>query len=468
MSLAKNPVHDISSFAPEALWDTNIYRALGIFAGTTHIAFHFLFTLTVPGAIDPLSHRIAISILCLFPLWLEKTQAWFRPYFLSYGKFIIYLNNTWFIYLVWLNSFLPEYFMAYFVVVCAIGFSFSRMRDLYWYSGSTFVLLSVAFYFSEKIQFEMVPAMCSLFSVFFVAWLIVYFKIAYNKMLFLKNDEMLAKNIALEKSIEQTKLAQQQLIHQEKMASLGRLTSGIAHELQNPLNFVNNFSELITDNTKEIKEKISAVAKNADAETVAQLNEEIELLQLNSEKIKEHGKRAERIVRSMLLHTQTGTGEKEPVVINRMLATLINISKNSFEKTNPGFTCEVEFMGDEKMETLLLNQQEITHALGNILNNAFSAVKERSSGDSNYKPLVSVSTELQNNSVSILIKDNGTGIPSHLKEKIFEPFFTTKPTGQGTGLGLSIAYDIIKSHGGEIKVLSDEGNGTTFTVILPV
>jgi two-component system NtrC family sensor kinase len=253
--------------------------------------------------------------------------------------------------------------------------------------------------------------------------------------------------------------AQAQLIHAEKMASLGQMTAGIAHEIQNPLNFVNNFSDLNLDLISEMEQEDSAEDKQ---ETLADIKR-------NLEKISQHGKRADRIVKNMLLHSRVGSAEKQPTDINSLCEEYLQLSYHGVRASNPDFNCTIEKKYGENIPKISAMPQDIGRLLINLLNNAFYAMDERrrKSGPE-YKPVLTFTTTLKDHTVVILIRDNGSGIPPAVKARIFEPFFTTKPSGEGTGLGLSICYDIVKGHNGEMTVNSEENQFTEFVVSLPV
>jgi signal transduction histidine kinase len=274
--------------------------------------------------------------------------------------------------------------------------------------------------------------------------------------------EMEKAKKSLEKTLNDLKATQTQLIHAEKMASLGELTAGIAHEIQNPLNFVNNFSEVSTDLIEELNEEL----KNGDMEEVMAIAED--LLQ-NLEKITNHGKRASSIVKGMLEHSRSGSGEKTLTDINLLADEYLRLAYHGLRAKNKSFNADFKMIADEELPHLNIVPQEIGRVLLNLINNAFYAVEEKTKQNhKDYKPQVVVSTAQLGNGVEIRVKDNGNGIPDKVKEKIFQPFFTTKPTGQGTGLGLSMSYDIItKGHNGELKVETTPGKGTEFIIVLP-
>jgi two-component system NtrC family sensor kinase len=267
--------------------------------------------------------------------------------------------------------------------------------------------------------------------------------------------------IEIQKAYNELKSTQTQLIQSEKMASLGELTAGIAHEIQNPLNFVNNFSEVNKELLVEMKDEMNK-GNLADANEIA--NDVI----ANEEKINHHGKRADAIVKGMLQHSQSSSGKKEPTDINALCDEYLRLSYRGLRAKDKSFNATIKTDFDAPLEKINIIPQDIGRVLLNLYNNAFYAVAEKMKINlDNYEPTVSISTKKLNDKVQIIVKDNGNGIPQNIVDKIFQPFFTTKPTGQGTGLGLSLSYDIIKAHGGEIKVESTEGGGSTFIILIP-
>ena len=268
-------------------------------------------------------------------------------------------------------------------------------------------------------------------------------------------------NKALQQSLEELKAAQLQLIQSEKMASLGELTAGIAHEIQNPLNFVNNFSEVSNELMDEMNDELEK-GDIAEAKAIAADVKQI------LEKINHHGHRAADIVKGMLQHSRTSTGQKEPTDINALCDEYLRLAYHGLRAKDKSFNAKFETDFDSSIPKIHVIPQDIGRVLLNLINNAFFAVNEKAKkGISDYEPTVSVTTKKENGNVLISVKDNGNGIPATIKDKIFQPFFTTKPTGQGTGLGLSLSYDIVKAHGGEIKVESKESAGAVFLVLLP-
>ncbi len=279
---------------------------------------------------------------------------------------------------------------------------------------------------------------------------------------------------ALNTSLENLKATQKQLIQSEKMASLGELTAGIAHEIQNPLNFVNNFSEV----SSELIDEMSAEIEKGDMEEAKFILADIKS---NLEKINHHGKRAEGIVKGMLQHSRTNSAEKEPTDINKLADEYLRLAYHGWRAKDKSNNATLDTDYDQNIGLVNIISQDFGRVILNLITNAFYAVNEKKvasgknlsgledlKGLETYEPTVSVRTKRLKDKLLISIKDNGNGIPKHILEKIFQPFFTTKPTGQGTGLGLSISHDIItKGHGGQLKVETEEGNFTEFTISLP-
>jgi C4-dicarboxylate-specific signal transduction histidine kinase len=266
----------------------------------------------------------------------------------------------------------------------------------------------------------------------------------------------------LQKTVDELKTTQAQLIQSEKMASLGELTAGIAHEIQNPLNFVNNFSELNKELLAEMRDEIEK-GNFDDVKAIA--GDVIN----NEDKINHHGKRADAIVKGMLLHSRKSTGQKESTEINALADEYLRLSYHGLRAKDKTFNAEIKTDFDDTVGKINIVPQDIGRVLLNLFNNAFYAVGERQKVEGEgYMAIVSVATKKINGKTEIIVEDNGNGIPQKIIDKIFQPFFTTKPTGQGTGLGLSLSYDIVKAHGGEIRVEAKEGEGTQFIVFLPI
>ena len=265
----------------------------------------------------------------------------------------------------------------------------------------------------------------------------------------------------VELTLEELKSTQNQLIQSEKMASLGELAAGIAHEIQNPLNFVNNFSEVNSELILELEQE----AEKGNIDEVKLIAKDIKE---NEQKISHHGKRADSIVKGMLQHSRSSTGKKEPADINALADEYLRLSYHGLRAKDKDFNSSMQTDFDQGISQINIISQDIGRVLLNLYNNAFYAVAEKEKKRPvGYEPMVSVRTKKISNKVEIRVKDNGNGIPQKVIEKIFQPFFTTKPTGQGTGLGLSLSYDIVKVHGGEISVDTIEGEYTEFIIKLP-
>ncbi len=280
-----------------------------------------------------------------------------------------------------------------------------------------------------------------------------------------RTAELTRQKEDLQYTLNELQSMQAQLIQSEKMASLGELTAGIAHEIQNPLNFVNNFSELNTELLAEMKQEI-------EQGNIAEVKAIISSIEENEQKINHHGKRADAIVKGMLQHSRRSSGQKELTDINALADEYFRLAYHGLRAKNKSFNATMQTNFDETIGKVNVVPQDLGRVILNLITNAFYAVNEKSkampAGSTGYEPTVNISSEKDNGKIFIRVKDNGNGIPSHVKDKIFQPFFTTKPTGQGTGLGLSLSYDIItKGHGGELSVISREGQGAEFVIQLP-
>ncbi len=302
--------------------------------------------------------------------------------------------------------------------------------------------------FLDKTQIELVEALADAFAV------------AYAR--YEDFNQLEAAKERVEDTLDELKAAQNQLIHSEKMASLGELTAGIAHEIQNPLNFVNNFSDVNSELIEEMLEEIKA----GNFEEAIEIAHDIEG---NEQKIKHHGKRAEAIVRSMLQHSRSSSTHKELTDINDLADEYLRLAYHGMRAKDKSFNASMKTDFDKTLDKIEVVPQEIGRVLLNLITNAFHAVNEKKmDGENGYEPNVTVTTKKSSDKVLIRVKDNGSGIPRRILDKIFQPFFTTKPTGQGTGLGLSLSYDIVKVHKGDLKVETKEGEGTEFIVELPM
>ena len=289
-----------------------------------------------------------------------------------------------------------------------------------------------------------------------------------NQQILKEQNQLLEAEVAkrtgdLKKSLADLKETQSQLIHSEKMASLGELTAGIAHEIQNPLNFVNNFSEVSGELIEEMKEEI----KNKDFKEVEAIADD---LRDNLVKINHHGKRADGIVRGMLQHSRSGDGTKEPTDLNKLVDEYLRLAYHGLRAKDKDFNANMVTEYENSLASMEVVPQQIGRVMLNLITNAFHAVKARSQKEpQGYEPTVWVGTRKTDKGVEISVRDNGGGIPEEIREKIFQPFFTTKPTGEGTGLGLSMSYDIVtKGHGGTLALKTEAGKGAEFLINLPL
>jgi two-component system, NtrC family, sensor kinase len=276
-------------------------------------------------------------------------------------------------------------------------------------------------------------------------------------------EQIRAARDAAEKALTELQAAQSSLVQAQKMAALGQLTAGIAHEIKNPLNFVNNFASLSTELLDELKEAI--VEDKRD-----EIDETIEMLTGNLDKIVEHGHRADNIVKSMLDHSRGVSGERRAVNLNVLIDEALNLAYHGARAQDASFNVTLERNYAADLTPIELAPQEITRVFLNLIGNGFYAVDKRAkaNGDCAYRPTLRVATRESGAGIEVRVRDNGTGIPADIRDKLFQPFFTTKPTGEGTGLGLSISYDIVtQQHGGTIEVASEEGAYTEFTIRLP-
>ena len=335
-----------------------------------------------------------------------------------------------------------------------LAIAISTVFFLYFYE-KTYGQLPELYDVSKRVIFLLNGIVGMMVCIFTIILTIDREKNLYHDILFNKNEEL--------------KISQNRLVLTEKLASLGELTAGIAHEIQNPLNFVTNFSELSVDLMKDIQEEMSKESIDK-----VYINELMVDLTDNQEKIKYHGKRASSIVKGMLEHSRSGTGAKQMTNINGIIKEFLPLSYHGKRAKDINFNADYRMDLDKNLPQINVVPQEIGRVLVNLFNNAFYTVHQRASDykgfyADTYSPLVLVSTKQVGNNLEIIVKDNGYGIPENIKQKIFQPFFTTKPTGEGTGLGLSLSYDIVtKGHGGELKVESVEGVGSEFIIHLPI
>jgi two-component system, NtrC family, sensor kinase len=273
-----------------------------------------------------------------------------------------------------------------------------------------------------------------------------------------------------EATLRELRAAQANLIHAEKMASLGQLTAGIAHEIKNPLNFVNNFAGLSVELLDELKETAAPAVASLGDDTRAEIDEVVQMLTGNLEKIAEHGRRADGIVKSMLEHSRGESGERREVDLNGLVEEALNLAYHGARAQDQNFNITLECELDHSIAPIELVPQDMTRVFLNLFGNGFyaAAKRGREEGEANCRPVLKVTTRDLGEAVEIRVRDNGTGIAPEIRDKLFQPFFTTKPTGEGTGLGLSISYDIVtQQHGGTIEVDSRVGEFTEFAIRLP-
>jgi signal transduction histidine kinase len=314
----------------------------------------------------------------------------------------------------------------------------------------------------EKIVFKNKIRVYSLIAGLAILCIAAFLLYKNNRQKQKANSNLQVQKQKVENALQELKSTQQQLIQSEKMASLGELTAGIAHEIQNPLNFVNNFSEVSNELIDEMNEELN----KGDIEEAKAISSDIKQ---NLEKINHHGKRADAIVKGMLQHSRQTAGTKEPTAINALADEYLRLAYHGLRAKDKSFNVTLKTDYDESIDNINIIPQDIGRVLLNLITNAFYVVDEKKkSGIENYEPIISVATKKINNKAEIKVSDNGNGIPKTIIDKIFQPFFTTKPTGQGTGLGLSLAYDIVKAHGGELKVETKEHEGSVFIITLPV
>jgi two-component system NtrC family sensor kinase len=319
---------------------------------------------------------------------------------------------------------------------------------------------------TNRMQFQnklTLYAVITISTVFLVIGIILY---RNNKVKHKANVLLQLQKQKVESTLSELKSTQSQLIQSEKMASLGELTAGIAHEIQNPLNFVNNFSDVNKELLFEMNDEIDK-GNLSEVKLIAK-----DIID-NEEKINHHGKRADAIVKGMLQHSRSSSGVKEPTDINALADEYLRLAYHGLRAKDKSFNATMRTDFDATIGNINIIPQDIGRVILNLINNGFYAVEEKrkhastSSAQNRYEPTVSLSTKRSNGKVEINVGDNGNGIPQKVLDKIFQPFFTTKPTGQGTGLGLSLSYDIVKAHSGELKVDTKDGEGSAFTIVLP-
>lgn len=380
---------------------------------------------------------------------------------LTYVLYILYENKENILSASLIKAGLPYYFysVVLFLAKYLLPFVFKEYDDYFDLIGFAVVIWLMAFGISAKNQLKDLKKEKE------EKEKVISENTTLEELVRERTREILLQNNRLEETVEELKQTQNQLIQQEKLASLGELTAGIAHEIQNPLNFVNNFSEVSIELIDELKEELSKLNLPEDSAEI------IEDLTQNLQKISHHGKRASGIVKNMLEHSRASTGEKQSVDLNALAEEYLKLSYHGLRAKDKSFNSDFKMHFDEHLPQIEAIPQDLGRVLLNLFNNAFYAVQKKAQSENkpaDYKPVVTVSTQKLKDEIIITVTDNGLGIPDEIKSKIFQPFFTTKPTGQGTGLGLSLSYDIItKGHAGELEVESIEGEGSKFTITLP-
>ncbi len=417
---------------------------------------------------------IAIALIVVNFLARVSNVAvqWLAIIMLSLLMYIIYENEKFSIAKFFLTAVIP-YLVASFITQVArlISMHFYTQWHNWFDTSKTFAIIwgIGTWIVTRKQQKELIKAREKAREEHENNKIITAMKAELELQVIERTAELTKQKEELESTLHELKSAQAQLVQSEKMASLGELTAGIAHEIQNPLNFVNNFSEV---NDELISELVDEVEKGNKEEAKFLADN----IKQNLEKINHHGKRADAIVKGMLQHSRKNTGQKEPTDINALCDEYLRLSYHGLRAKDKSFNANFKTDFDESIGKINIIPQDVGRALLNLFNNAFYAVNEKKkklsdikdlTASEQYHPTVSVQTKKINNAIEITVKDNGNGIPQNIIDKIFQPFFTTKPTGQGTGLGLSLAYDIIKAHGGEIKVETKEAEGSAFIIQLP-
>jgi len=424
---------------------------------------------------------IAIALIVVNFLARVSNVAvqWLAIIMLSLLMYIIYENERFSIAKFFLTAVIP-YLVASFITQVArlISMHFYTQWHNWFDTSKTFAIIwgIGTWIVTRKQQKELIKAREKAREEHENNKIITAMKAELELQVIERTAELTKQKEELESTLHELKSAQAQLVQSEKMASLGELTAGIAHEIQNPLNFVNNFSEV---NDELISELVDEVEKGNKEEAKFLADN----IKQNLEKINHHGKRADAIVKGMLQHSRKNTGQKEPTDINALCDEYLRLSYHGLRAKDKSFNADFKTDFDESLSAgkagtgkINIIPQDIGRALLNLFNNAFYAVNEKKKNLSDikdltvserYHPIVSVQTKKINGAIEITVKDNGNGIPQNIIDKIFQPFFTTKPTGQGTGLGLSLAYDIIKAHNGEINVETKEKEGTAFIIHLP-
>ncbi len=443
-----------------------------------------------------LSRLIGLNILIFMLLALDRM----KPFFWWFIAFVLFIDFPLSIVLPVQFQFINFLVRLCFIIICiwVVFQTFQTKRKEDWLIGLmafsvvfmnlSFMLLILTGIDITPLASMLVAFLSTVFTVIFVAWRyasantslqqqLIYVKKLSDENLhqekekqqiLAKQNETLEAQVkqrtteitfqkeALQNNLEKLKQTQSQLIQSEKMASLGELTAGIAHEIQNPLNFVNNFSDVNTELIDELQNEL----KSGNTEEAISISNDIKE---NEQKINHHGKRADAIVKGMLQHSRSSSGVKEPTDINALCDEYLRLSYHGLRAKDKSFNATLKTNFDNSIGNINIIPQDVGRVILNLLTNAFYVVNEKKKQQpEGYEPLVSVTTKKIGNKMEIEIRDNGNGIPQKVLDKIFQPFFTTKPTGEGTGLGLSLSYDIIKALGGEIKVETKEGEGSAF------
>jgi two-component system, NtrC family, sensor kinase len=428
-----------------------------------------------------------LSLLLILRVFKRKINAWFKI-----CLFLIFVAG---IGLIFLNSPYPLIFLASFVVINYIYYittSWKRLKGAQWAVMAGILLtfsFGVSLAITGTVAQRFLPVMRLLSTGLFLSFplsLVVYVAMRFKEIInevrenakqvvklseekkeqALNQQKILQEEVdrqtaELRNTLNNLKTTQAQLIQSEKMASLGELTAGIAHEIQNPLNFVNNFSELNSELIDELEQE-------ADKGNLGEVRSIAKDIKDNERKINHHGNRAGAIVKGMLQHSRSSSGVKEPTDINSLCDEYLRLAYHGLKAKDKSFNARFETNFDNSIDKSNIVPEDIGRVILNLINNAFYEVNEKQKQNLNgYEPIVSLTTTKQNGKIEIKVSDNGNGIAQNIVDKIFQPFFTTKPTGQGTGLGLSLAYDIIKAHGGEINVITDGGKGSEFIIQLP-
>jgi two-component system NtrC family sensor kinase len=424
-----------------------IYRIFDLKLGFWFFTLCFLFlTITIGGVVYKVEYEQFVLLLYLFTIIVLSIRAYKTHRIAA----LIFLSCIGLIFVYFVSG----------IILNALEIDTSA-SDVY-FSGLSFMLLplSIAIYLGYHFSQRSISLGLQLVEV-------KRLSAENTKILSVQKStleqEVTQRTAELKNSINNLKATQSQLIQSEKMASLGELTAGIAHEIQNPLNFVNNFSEVSSELVDEMKQELD----KGDIEEAKAISKDIKQ---NLEKINHHGKRADSIVKGMLQHSRASGDKKEPTNINALSDEYLRLAYHGLRAKDKSFNADLVTDFDESITTVNVIPQDLGRVVLNLLTNAFYAVNEKQKlGLDNYQPKVSICTKKHKDNIEIKVTDNGNGMPKSVQEKIFQPFFTTKPSGQGTGLGLSMSYDIItKRHEGELQVESTENQGTTFRIILPL